>query len=885
MKEYQLAMHLIDVRGKNEEGAEKLLALIDRPDVIAYPGQAPWLLTHAARALTMAGEAEDAQILMPGIRNGSRGTAFEGAIRAQLSQFGPQQYGINQAFLKFVLSHWKEEGNTQWSEQIPEWVSLKREYGRALIPYLQYIIEDVNQEYGVQKRSSHIRDLVEMLDAGSRRWLLDYLFKQDEIERAILMRGLHAGHSRHRRSFFDQKAQIEMANLVLELDSQADPSNPNERLELFLDYLWWGRPLHEVRDAKEWRDIADQAGALAAALPPGIQTLSKLEVIGGMYLKNPNRYEGILVASANGTSGEIQRWFVVDPRYSLRLLRKWAIEGNDSDRIRYTCMHPYLVRGPLNDNRIQHLEMERWRRTFVDIGTRPYYVWGVLEWDNVQPETIATLESLKSSSHPLVRFQAASSLLAYRETEKAFAFLGNLGPDPTWARHLLETGSGPSSEEALKMLLPFAQEGPIQQEAQDYILRHVSPWFSMDWWRALDIPWSKHDATQLLGQLRKDRDLESIRWVIENPHHDEDVTRIAFQAYAYLDPLAAITLIGTSDIYPKGLVRMIGIREWSAARKASGNNNFYRHHKDLLVPHLKPLGSSLKQNFLLEFMRTEPSLAIEIMPYIDYSSIDLQNVISTRDFQLGLAQVSDGNTRIQFLDFLLERVESFPGSTMEIALGLCVNEGIPDKKAFQVAWDFTGSSEITRRVAIEFLSPYPSLRELIAEEIPTLLANAGFSETICREYTAVGAVEEILPVLLDLVAADPQHHAIDSWLRAIGEVDTPETVSTLLGFVEDQRKSVRNTAAWALDQIAARRSSKAKWAAWGEDQEETTVLLALLKDLEDPDLEVQLGAVKALGLLGDPEALPVLVDLLREDSPIKQAAQQALDRMATTKKD
>jgi len=59
----------------------------------------------------------------------------------------------------------------------------------------------------------------------------------------------------------------------------------------------------------------------------------------------------------------------------------------------------------------------------------------------------------------------------------------------------------------------------------------------------------------------------------------------------------------------------------------------------------------------------------------------------------------------------------------------------------------------------------------------------------------------------------------------------------------------------------------------------------LLKDLEDPEMEVRLGAVKALGLLGDPEALPVLVDLLREDEPIKQAAKEALDRMGTAKKD
>lgn len=885
MDEYHLAMHLIDVRGKNEEGAEKLLALVDLPDVIAYPGQAPWLLTQAARALTLAGKSEEAQNLMPGIRNGSRGTAFEDSIRAQLSAFGPKQYGINRAFLKYVLSHWKEEGDTIWAEQVPEWVGLKREYGRALLPYLQYIIEDVNQEYGIQKRSFNIRDLVEMLDADSARWLIDYLTSQEEIEKAILMRGLNPGSGRSRRSFMDQLAQVEMATFILKLQSSGDNGDPKDRLQALLNYLSWGRPLHEDKDSEEWQELASIASELAAGLPLESESLGPLDVIAGLYMKNPLRYEQILLASANGSAGNLQRWFLANPPSFNRLLREWSLNGTDADRIRYTCMNPFLWNGTLSGNAIPHLEMENWRRSFLDFGKPPYISWGNMSAEDIEPADVEALMACRESSHPLVRFQAASCLLAFGEAEKAFSFLEKIGPDPTWARYLLNSGSGPNSEQALKNLLPFALEGPLQSEAKDYIRRYVSPWFSMEWWKALDIPWSNEDATQLLFKLRKEKDAESIQWVVEHPHPEQEVQRVAFQCYSFLDPLDAIALLESSDFYTDDFYNLIGIEEWTAAKKESNDENYFQNNQFRLVDFLKSSRDNDKVAFAMAIMKYEPNFTFSILPSLDFSAQSLTNLLVGREFQEGLARTTDGDNRLQLLKFLLESADIGHASTFEPALNLCVFNGVPNEEAFALAWNYSARNVHLRRAAIQFLAPFPELRKMIANEIPVLLEDGNYADAVCRSFIDAGAVQEIFPILQSLIEKNPGSQSLGDWLSALREVDNPESVGLLLSFVEDTRKNIRSAAASSLGQISANRASKAKWAAWGEDQEETTVLMALLKDLEDPEMEVRLGAVKALGLLGDPEALPVLVDLLREDEPIKQAAKEALDRMGTAKKD
>ena len=55
---------------------------------------------------------------------------------------------------------------------------------------------------------------------------------------------------------------------------------------------------------------------------------------------------------------------------------------------------------------------------------------------------------------------------------------------------------------------------------------------------------------------------------------------------------------------------------------------------------------------------------------------------------------------------------------------------------------------------------------------------------------------------------------------------------------------------------------------------------ALLSNLKDPDLEIRLVSIESLGTLGDKDALPALINLLRDEDPqIKAAARKALDRI------
>ncbi len=109
---------------------------------------------------------------------------------------------------------------------------------------------------------------------------------------------------------------------------------------------------------------------------------------------------------------------------------------------------------------------------------------------------------------------------------------------------------------------------------------------------------------------------------------------------------------------------------------------------------------------------------------------------------------------------------------------------------------------------------------------------------------------------------------------ALGKVQDPTAFERLLVLLEQGRPEVRSAAARSLS-LQAR----------GDDAEaparQKRALPALQKALDDPCHDVVVDAAEELGVLGAPEAGPVLAGLLRHPSEhVRQTAAQALERVA-----
>jgi HEAT repeat protein len=123
-------------------------------------------------------------------------------------------------------------------------------------------------------------------------------------------------------------------------------------------------------------------------------------------------------------------------------------------------------------------------------------------------------------------------------------------------------------------------------------------------------------------------------------------------------------------------------------------------------------------------------------------------------------------------------------------------------------------------------------------------------------------------------ATDVQRAAV----LALGNVVDPRAFARLQSLLRHGRASVRAAAARSLVQQT---KVVQPGSPNGSRALQRQVVPALQKALEDPALEVVVEAAEDLGALGVPEAVPVLIDLLRHSSEqVRQTAAQALERVA-----
>ena len=104
-------------------------------------------------------------------------------------------------------------------------------------------------------------------------------------------------------------------------------------------------------------------------------------------------------------------------------------------------------------------------------------------------------------------------------------------------------------------------------------------------------------------------------------------------------------------------------------------------------------------------------------------------------------------------------------------------------------------------------------------------------------------------------------------------------VPALIECLKDSRSDVRKKAKEILDRMREYEDQKRAWEAYlgeegakGKSNSTATALIEMLKN-EDP--EVRLYAIKSLGKLGDPNTLPILVELVASGSEDEKAAAKA----------
>jgi HEAT repeat protein len=153
-----------------------------------------------------------------------------------------------------------------------------------------------------------------------------------------------------------------------------------------------------------------------------------------------------------------------------------------------------------------------------------------------------------------------------------------------------------------------------------------------------------------------------------------------------------------------------------------------------------------------------------------------------------------------------------------------------------------------------------------------ILARLGYPPEERRE----ALVERSLPVLLELAEREGHPDVLESVGYALGHLELPEALPTLLRFAVHPDPGVRETAAWGLDLVIGEgaappavvqtlieltRDTEAEvrdWAAcalaWLEDDSEP-ITEALIARLEDPDGDVRGEACRGLAMRQDPRAL------------------------------
>lgn len=104
------------------------------------------------------------------------------------------------------------------------------------------------------------------------------------------------------------------------------------------------------------------------------------------------------------------------------------------------------------------------------------------------------------------------------------------------------------------------------------------------------------------------------------------------------------------------------------------------------------------------------------------------------------------------------------------------------------------------------------------------------------------------------------------------------SVDALLPLLRDRNDAVRKAAKSALDALRYAQEQESHWKQWASKRGQPSLAAALFEqaDEKQPD-EIRVVAIRSLGMVGDVEALPYLIDLMKsQNTKIAEAAKEAV---------
>ncbi|MEW6746081.1 MAG: HEAT repeat domain-containing protein [Planctomycetota bacterium] len=145
------------------------------------------------------------------------------------------------------------------------------------------------------------------------------------------------------------------------------------------------------------------------------------------------------------------------------------------------------------------------------------------------------------------------------------------------------------------------------------------------------------------------------------------------------------------------------------------------------------------------------------------------------------------------------------------------------------------------------------------------------------EYVATHQVRQLRGSVEQIVLGHGDYRV--TAIKTLMSLMDPASVPALLHALGDPDEEIREAARKALENLRLYMEEKARWEQFeATGGKALSALTALVRQTRDPEPEVRIAAIRSLAALGNPEALPHLIELLRDaDAQIKEEARKAIE--------
>ena len=564
-------------------------------------------------------------------------------------------------------------------------------------------------------------------------------------------------------------------------------------------------------------------------------------------------------------------------------IREWSTSGELGDELRY-CLQLY----PFNLNNTQSQNKEPWTDWALQTLRQDFpqgFPDGRTLRRNREGVDKSSLSNLAQSKHPITKFIASVNLDYYwGDSEEAFLFFTNLGEDTTWASHFLSyaMNRGSSlSKASIQYLLPLVNHSELGEEVRSILNEKGGGALTIQQWIDYDLNPNQSGIGSIASRAGNEKDHDALLWIILNADQDSDAVRQAGfwlssqKPLMFLDAIAALEKAGRRESLEDP-----EFQAWALVLNISDNNAISGrevHLESLIFGSDKVSDAS---QLFTSVARQNPHLAIAMAHRHreDLAAIKLvfgsgvHYIAASEDYanestELILALLQHG--QIGKLDNKERVLENWVSLSSELASPI-----------FNLLWELENPSREITKYRIKLTAKSSALRSEFMPQVVHQLRNPQWTGEVCSAFMNEGATEEILDACLNRLQEEVQISNVKALLGTISKVDDPRVIEVLLHHLNDPRQGIPEAASAGLDYLRKLRTQKQEWAAWAAGNGAVSPIAALLKDLRDPEKEIRLAAIASLGTLRSTEALPALVNLLREsDEDIKQAARKALARI------